>query len=78
MEEVLKVYKPEQGSDLELSPCPFCGSKEVVYMEYVHTAGERWKVMCLKCTAGIDPGYARQRHIVQGMWNKRAGQEATE
>lgn len=75
MEEILKVWKPKERDDLALLPCPFCGSKEVAYIKYIHTSGERWKVMCFKCTAGIDPGYARQRHIVQGMWNKRAGKE---
>lgn len=71
MEEILEIWKPKEGDDLYLLPCPFCGSKEVAYMQYEHVAGERWKVMCCGCTASIDPGYARMRHTVQQKWNKR-------
>lgn len=75
MEEILKVYKPSPGSDLELFRCPFCGSKDVVYIKYDTETGERWRVQCMRCPAGVNPGYAQQRHIVQAMWNKRVGQD---
>lgn len=71
MEEVIEIWRPKEKDDLKLRPCPFCGSEEVVYVKYHHTVGERWKIMCCGCTANIDPGYARERHIVQGMWNRR-------
>lgn len=71
MEEILEVWKPKDSDELSLLPCPFCGSEEIVYMKYKHDAGERWKVMCCGCTAGVDPGYAQNQHVVQKMWNKR-------
>lgn len=71
MEEILDVWKPQKDDSLALRPCPFCGGEEIVYLKYMHDAGERWKIMCCGCTAGVDPGYARQRSIVQEIWNKR-------
>ena len=58
--------------DLCLERCPFCGSDNVVYEKYLHTAGYRWRVVCIGCMASIDPGYAQQRNTVQRMWNTRA------
>lgn len=70
-ESTIRFWKPEKGTDLELLPCPFCGNDEIIYEEYEHAAGPRWRVFCTKCIAGIDPGYAQKRHIVQAMWNRR-------
>lgn len=75
MEDVINIVKPGQGNDIELKPCPFCGSKEIVFMQYEHTAGLRWKVFCCGCAAEIDPGYAQQQHVVAAMWNKRVSKE---
>ena len=60
------------SGDLSLESCPFCGSSEVVYEKYLHTAGYRWRVVCTNCMASIDPGCAQQRSVVQRMWNTRA------
>ena len=60
------------SGDLALCRCPFCGSEDVVYERYLHTAGYRWRVVCTSCMASIDPGYAQQRSTVQQLWNTRA------
>ena len=60
------------SGDLALCRCPFCGSEDVVYERYLHTAGYRWRVVCTSCMASIDPGHAQQRSTVQRMWNTRA------
>ena len=60
------------SGDLALCRCPFCGSENVVYERYLHTAGYRWRVVCTSCMASIDPGHAQQRSTVQRMWNTRA------
>ena len=60
------------SGDLSLDSCPFCGSSDVTYERYLHTAGYRWRVVCTSCMASIDPGYAQQRSMVQRMWNTRA------
>lgn len=60
------------SGDLALCRCPFCGSEDVVYERYLHTAGYRWRVVCMECMASIDPGHAQQRSTVQQLWNTRA------
>lgn len=65
------VKPPEGNADLHLLECPFCGSKEVVYEKYTHTAGERWRCWCTECIACIDPGYAQAPATVGRMWNRR-------
>lgn len=69
MEE--KFEKPINEHDA-LLPCPFCGCEEVVYIQYKHVVGLRWKVFCCGCCAAIDPGYAQSKHVVKDMWNKRS------
>lgn len=59
------------SGELSLLGCPFCGG-EAVYEKYQHASGYRWRVVCMSCTASIDPGYAQQRSTVQKMWNTRA------
>lgn len=71
MEDMIDIYTPKKGTDIELASCPFCGSDEIVYMKYNHAAGERWAVVCMGCMASIDPGWAQQKHQVQDLWNKR-------
>lgn len=70
-EQVETGYFKASG-DLALCRCPFCGSENVVYERYLHTAGYRWRVVCTSCMASIDPGYAQQRSTVQQLWNTRA------
>ena len=72
MDSGTKIYKPKEGDDLALKPCPFCGSKEVVYEKYESMCGQRWRVVCCGCVATIDPGYAQYRWPVMNMWNRRA------
>jgi hypothetical protein len=43
-----------------------------VYERYSHPSGWRWRVWCVDCMAGIDPGYAQDQSTVQRMWNSRA------
>lgn len=69
MTHTLKFVRPVNRD--ELAPCPFCGNDEVVYEQYAHEAGERWRVVCCGCMAMIDPGWARKPEAVRAMWNKR-------
>lgn len=71
VENMEQIWKPEPGCDLALKPCPFCGNKEPVYLQYKHKAGLRWMVLCCECMASIDPGTAQERHHVVDLWNKR-------
>lgn len=71
MEELISMFKPEEGSGNELKSCPFCGSDEVVFVQYKHAAGLRWRVFCCGCSAGIDPGFAQDPNRVADIWNKR-------
>ena len=69
--DVIQVWKPKPTDDLALKPCPFCGNEEVVYIQYEHASGSRWKVECSECMACIDPGYAQKRVRVRDLWNRR-------
>lgn len=71
-DDTIETYEPRPDSDLALEPCPFCGSPHIVYEKYQHIVGERWRVWCAGCLAGIDPGYAQDRATVQRRWNRRA------
>ena len=72
MENAIKIIKPHAGSGNELDPCPFCGSEEIVFVQYEREVGLRWKVVCCGCMAQIDPGYAQAMHQVADLWNGRA------
>ena len=74
IENMVQIWKPEPGGQLALKPCPFCGNEEPVYLQYNHAAGLRWMVLCTDCMASIDPGWARSRHRVAELWNRRAGE----
>lgn len=75
MEQTLELYEPQPGSTLALKSCPFCGCTHILYEEYIHAAGVRYRVWCRDCLAGIDPGYAQDKGTVQKMWNRRANAE---
>lgn len=62
----------------EASPCPFCGSKEIVFERYQHDAGTRWKIWCTGCMATIDPGWAQQPITVLDKWNHRVNGNESE
>jgi len=55
----------------ELKPCPFCGGTGIWIEQYDCTAGKRWRIMCLKCGAGFDPGWVQERYMIVEMWNRR-------
>lgn len=69
-ETTIEITRPK-SEQLALKPCPFCGGTEIVYERYLHQAGERYRVWCTNCLAGIDPGYAQEPGTVQRMWNRR-------
>lgn len=75
MEQTLELYEPAPESELALKSCPFCGNTHIIYEKYSHLAGERWRVWCRECLAGVDPGYAQRKHTVQKMWNRRTNAE---
>ena len=64
---------PKKGN-LHLDPCPFCGRKDPVYIQYETGADPRWQVFCLgeECGACVDTGYSQQRRHVAKKWNRRA------
>lgn len=68
-EKTLLIEKP--GKHTQLAPCPFCGCDEIIYEQYEHLSGPRWRVCCCGCIATIDPGYAQNKFTVQRMWNRR-------
>ena len=56
----------------ELKPCPFCGGANLYIDGYDHTAGKRWRVVCLDCMAMVDPGTEQQKYRAIEAWNRRA------
>lgn len=71
MDNYNNIFRPNSANK-ELKPCPFCGCTGIVYERYNHQVGQRWRVWCTGCMAGIDPGYAQDQSTVQRMWNRRA------
>lgn len=64
-----EMYKPQEGI---LKPCPFCGSKKIVFVSYEHHVNNlRWKAMCLDCMTTIDPGWVQEKGYLKDMWNRR-------
>jgi len=76
MNDHIAFVTPTKAGDLALLPCPFCGSERVVYEQYQHSSGERWRVLCLDCMAGVDPGHAQMKVDVRDLWNRRKGAQA--
>ena len=70
--EKLDLSMAGERCDDAVLPCPFCGSKNIAYGKYEHTAGRRYAIVCMNCMAQIDPGWAQSWGAVQGMWNHRA------
>ena len=70
--EKLDLSMAGERCDDAVMPCPFCGSKNIAYGKYEHTAGRRYAIACMNCMAQIDPGWAQSWGTVQEMWNRRA------
>lgn len=70
--EMGDIFKPTQGSGLELRSCPFCGGSEIYYVSCTTTVGVRWKVVCGECMGGADTGWAQQPSQIMDVWNRRA------
>lgn len=70
--EKLDLSMAGERCDDAVLPCPFCGSKNIAYGKYEHTAGRRYAIVCMNCMAQIDPGWAQSWGAVQEMWNRRA------
>lgn len=72
--EVL-VTKTEPDPDVSpaegAKPCPFCGGNEIMYIRYQHEAGLRRKICCIRCMAGIDPGWTKEKEVLLKRWNRR-------
>lgn len=65
----------------KLKPCPFCGAEDenIVVDKYVarvdnHTnkVRYRYRVICTKCMATVDPGYFQEYGYAVIAWNRRA------
>lgn len=69
IESTIEVFKPKAEAEA-LKPCPFCGELKL-YMSAIAYGRERYRVWCTGCTAGVDPGYARDIGTVQNLWNRR-------
>ena len=70
--EKLDLSMAGERCDDAVLPCPFCGSKNIAYGKYEHTAGRRYAIVCMNCMAQIDPGWAQSWGAVQKAWNRRA------
>ena len=71
---ITNIRKPR--GDFLVKPCPFCGSKNIVYWQYRHAAGLRWRIACTHCLAMIDPGWVQEYGYLAELWNTRAEAEA--
>lgn len=66
---ILDIFKPH--SEDKLKPCPFCGCTEIVFERYATPVGERLRVFCCGCLAGIDPGWTDSEETLIKFWNRR-------
>jgi Lar family restriction alleviation protein len=66
---------PDMDKPVELKPCPFCGGTNIYADHYNHTAGLRWRVVCLNCMAMVDPGWFQQKYMAIDAWNRRRGEQ---
>lgn len=51
--------------------CPICKSNKTYVMEYDHTSGKRYGVMCLNCMCSLYSGYAQNAYTAIELWNNR-------
>lgn len=67
---LIKANKLYKG--VKIKRCPFCGeSEKIVLEEYETKVGNRWRIFCCNCMAGIDRGYDQTPHRLIDIWNKR-------
>ena len=59
----------------KLLPCPFCGGTNLYTDGYQHSAGLRWRVVCIDCMATVDDGTQQQKYRAIEAWNRRADQK---
>lgn len=71
--EIVSVTKAKELSiDKEVKACPFCGETEdIVVEEYKTIVGNRWRIVCFRCMAGIDRGWDQTPHGLIDAWNRR-------
>lgn len=71
--EIVSVKKAKELTiDTEVKPCPFCGeTKDIVVEEYKTIVGNRWRIVCFGCMAGIDRGYDQTPYRLVDAWNRR-------
>lgn len=68
--QLIKANKLYKG--VKIKQCPFCGESEEIYLEEYETkVGNRWRLFCANCMAGIDRGYDQTAHALIEAWNKR-------
>lgn len=57
--------------NIELKPCPFCGSDAQMISEYETIVGKRYKVVCPVCMASVNTGCAQTDKQAARAWNRR-------
>jgi Lar family restriction alleviation protein len=64
----------------ELKPCPFCGSKAILYSELVKTGQYlplpegNYSVQCIECAAGTAIDWEAEQDAIKA-WNRRKGKK---
>lgn len=59
-------------ADLELKPCPFCGSKNVIAYK---NAALNWMVKCQECGVQQNPYAHKEKNDAIKAWNRRASHD---
>jgi Lar family restriction alleviation protein len=60
-------------NDIELKPCPFCGSKAKIITVGIHGYNEQFVIHCMNCYAETTQ-YAALSFVIEA-WNKRVGEQ---
>ena len=71
--EIVSVTKAKELlKNIEVKSCPFCGETgNIVVEEYKTIVGNRWRIVCFGCMAGIDRGYDQTQYGLIDVWNRR-------
>lgn len=67
----VKFERAAKPFGIAIKPCPFCGCEDIMFVQYEHIAGLRWKIVCFGCMTTIDPGWAQEKYQLIDMWNRR-------